>query len=56
VKIPLSFLGRGTFKATIWQDGTGPNDVQRIERAVTSRDVLTVPLAAGGGAAVMIKP
>ena len=56
VKIPLSFLGRGTFNATTWQDGTGPNDVQRIDRTVTARDVLTVPLAAGGGAAVMIKP
>jgi alpha-glucosidase len=54
VNIPLNFLGRGTFKATVWQDGAGPNDVDRIERVVTARDVLTIPLAAGGGAAVMI--
>ena len=56
VRIPLKFLGAGTFNATIWQDGAGPNDVQKIERRVTSHDVLTVPLAAGGGAAVMIRP
>jgi alpha-glucosidase len=56
VAVPLSFLGRGTFKATIWQDGAGPNDVQRTIRKMTKHETLTVAMTAGGGAAVVFEP
>lgn len=56
VNIPLSFLRRGQFKATIWQDGVGPNDVERTHRSVTSRDSLTVKTASGGGSAAIFEP
>jgi len=56
VAIPLAFLGAGKFAAEIWQDGVGPNDVDHVAKPVSSRDVLQVPLSAGGGAAIAIKP
>jgi alpha-glucosidase len=56
VAIPLAFLGAGTFKVEIWQDGAGPNDVEHVVKSVSSRDVLDIPLSAGGGAAIAIKP
>jgi alpha-glucosidase len=56
VTIPLSFLGRGTFKATIWQDGSGPNDVERTVRTVRRGDKLTIRMSAGGGATAVFEP
>ena len=56
VAIPLAFLGAGTFKAEIWRDGAGPNDVEHVVKSVSGRDVLDIPLSAGGGAAIAIKP
>ncbi|HEX7694859.1 MAG TPA: glycoside hydrolase family 97 protein [Sphingomonas sp.] len=56
VDIPLSLLGPGRFEATIWQDGTSPNEVERVTREVTSRDRLSVKMTAGGGAAIRLTP
>lgn len=56
VAIPLAFLGEGKFKAEIWQDGDGANDVEHAARSVSNRDVLHIPMTAGGGAAIAIKP
>lgn len=56
VAIPLGFLGGGTFKAEIWQDGEGANDVEHIVKSVSIRDVLQIPMSAGGGAAIILKP
>jgi alpha-glucosidase len=56
VAVPLSFLGRGTFKATIWRDGAGPNDAVRVVRTVKPGDTLTLSMARGGGSAVVFEP
>jgi len=56
VAIPLAFLGKGTFQAEIWQDGNGANDVEHVVKSISSRDVLRIPMSAGGGAAITIKP
>jgi alpha-glucosidase len=56
VSIPLSFLGRGKFTATVWQDGAGPNDVNRTVRSVDLKDSLTITIAPGGGAAIVLEP
>lgn len=56
VEIPLSFLPVGSFQATVWQDGAQPNDVERLINPVTRRDRLTIKLARGGGAAIIIGP
>jgi alpha-glucosidase len=55
-KVSLGFLPAGRYRATVWQDGATPNEVRRIERVVTSRDVLTLPLSPAGGAAAMLEP
>ncbi len=61
--VPLDFLDGGqTYQATIYRDGedadwkTAPYAIAIEERAVTAEDTLTLPLAAGGGAAVRFTP
>lgn len=54
-QVPLSFLGRGKYRATLWEDGATLNDLRRNKRTVTSRDVLTLHLSSAGGAVVMIE-
>ena len=56
VAIPLDFLGGGKFRAEIWQDGDGPNDVDHVVKSVSKGEVLQVRMSAGGGAAIAIKP
>jgi alpha-glucosidase len=55
-RVPLQFLGAGRWRATIWQDGEVAREVRRSERSVTSKDQLSLPLAAAGGAAVILEP
>lgn len=55
-RVPLRFLPPGKYRATVWQDGATPNDVKRSERTVTRGDVLSLPLAPAGGAAVILEP
>jgi alpha-glucosidase len=56
ITIPLSFLGRGTYNATVWQDGAGPNDVERTVRKVRLGETLTIKMSGGGGAAAIFEP
>ncbi|HWU79239.1 MAG TPA: glycoside hydrolase family 97 catalytic domain-containing protein, partial [Caulobacter sp.] len=56
VAIPLAFLGQGRFKAEIWEDGDGANDVEHVVKSVSNRDVLQLRMSAGGGGAIAIKP
>jgi len=55
-KVSLGFLPPGRWTATAWQDGEGARQVQRTQRTVTRNDVLSLSLAAAGGAAVMLEP
>jgi alpha-glucosidase len=54
--VPLRFLPAGRYRATVWEDGATPNEVRRVEREVTARDVLKLRLASAGGAAVILEP
>ena len=54
--VPLDFLGKGHFAATLWADGTKPDAVVKSESLVTSADRLDLQLAGSGGAALVIKP
>jgi alpha-glucosidase len=56
VAIPLTFLGSGTYKATVWQDGAGPNDVERTTRKVGKGETLAIKMAVGGGATAIFEP
>jgi alpha-glucosidase len=54
LKLPLSFLGAGKFKARIWEDGATPTALRISERDVSALDALELKLAPSGGAAVKI--
>lgn len=57
LKIPLAFLGEGSFTAEVWADDApaGPNGVTRKTVDVTAADVLAATLAPAGGHVVRIK-
>jgi alpha-glucosidase len=57
VRIPLDFLGGGRFHAEIYRDElAAPHRLVRDTRDVDAHDVLTVPLAAAGGALIRLSP
>lgn len=56
LEVPLSFLGKGAWTATIWSDGDAPTNVSRTQRALASSDRLALVLAASGGAVVKLSP
>ncbi len=62
VKIPLAFLARGQFNATLWLDGpdaaTEAESAIRADNAnpVTAAATLTLDLAPNGGAVVILRP
>jgi alpha-glucosidase len=60
VKLPLSFLGGGTFAAHIRTDdradGSNPNEIREENRPVKSGDMLEITLASGGGVAAEFQP
>ncbi|MFV3130513.1 glycoside hydrolase family 97 protein [Niveispirillum sp. KHB5.9] len=56
VDLPLSFLGKGRFTAEILADGTTPADLSRSSKPVTAGDSLSLPLAASGGAVIVLRP
>jgi len=57
--LPLDFLGEGEFEATVFADGadaaTVATSLEITKRAVRAGDKLTLKLAAGGGAAVILR-
>ncbi|BBJ99707.1 glycoside hydrolase family 97 protein [Xanthomonas campestris pv. campestris] len=53
--LPLSFLGKGTWTATIYADGEAPTEVRIDTRKLTRNDSLHLQLAANGGAAIRLQ-
>jgi alpha-glucosidase len=53
VDVPLDFLGRGKFSATIWTDapnaGSDPNQLMKETRSLTAKDGLRVGFGVDGG-------
>ena len=56
VQVPLDFLGKGRFRATIWQDGAAVTDVATTERTVAAVDVVSLAMAASGGGVIRLTP
>jgi alpha-glucosidase len=60
LRIPLSFLGSGSYKAEIYEDASdatqNPKHLSIRRQNVRSSDVLTLHLASGGGCAVRFVP
>lgn len=54
--LPLAFLGKGEWKATIWSDGDAPTDVRKRAQDVDASATLTLALSSGGGAVVKVSP
>ena len=52
--LPLTFLGKGKWTATIWADGAAPTDVRKREQQVDAADSLPLDLSGGGGAVVKL--
>ena len=54
ISVALKFLGAGTFKAKVWEDGATATTLKESERNVSAADVLELKLAPSGGATVRI--
>ena len=59
LELSLDFLGEGTYTATIFRDAEdadlNPNHLIREVRQVRRTDTIRLPLAAEGGAALLIR-
>jgi alpha-glucosidase len=53
--IPLSFLGKGNYKAQVWQDGKTISTLSKSSANHSSADILTLTLAPSGGAVTVLK-
>jgi len=60
VDLPLSFLGPGEFRATLWKDATDadidPNHLTKETRTASSGDTLKIHFALDGGFVCEMKP
>jgi alpha-glucosidase len=60
IDIPLKFLGKGNYEATLYRDptsnGNDPNELRVEKRNVTATESLGVSLASGGGVAAIFRP
>lgn len=57
VAVPLDFLGRGRWRVASWCDGAAPDRVvTRAGEVTAGHGHLIVPMAANGGAALMLTP
>jgi len=60
IALPLRFLGKGEYKATLYMDraadGSEPNSLRQEKRNVTADESLDVTLASGGGVAAVFEP
>ncbi|CAP50362.1 glycoside hydrolase family 97 protein [Xanthomonas campestris pv. campestris] len=54
LQVPLTFLDKGTWTATIYADGAAPTEVNIETRKLTRNDTLQLQLAASGGAAIRL--
>jgi alpha-glucosidase len=54
--LPLAFLGKGSWTATIWSDGEAPTDVHKRVERVDPSAALQLDLSGGGGAVVKLSP
>jgi len=56
VSLPLDFLGRGRFEATVYADGEAADRTTITKQAVGADTTLTLYLKPSGGAAISITP
>ena len=60
LQVPLSFLGKGAWKVTVWQDApdsdVNAEHLVKVEKTVRSTDTLDLKLAPAGGTVVIFSP
>ena len=60
LRLPLGFLGRGSYRLTAFADGEGaaddPKQISVSDATVSASETLTLRLAPGGGYAARLKP
>jgi len=60
LRLPLAFLGKGTYRVKVWRDApasdTDPNQLVAETLDVTAKSVLSVRVAIDGGFVAEIKP
>lgn len=60
IDVPLSFLGKGTFRAHLYSDSPDENknasNLVEIVKTARSSDVLSLNMASGGGVAIIFTP
>lgn len=56
LKVPLSFLGKGSYNANVLQDGADATRLKASDSKVSAAQSLTLKLAPSGGAVAVIKP
>ena len=56
LKVPLDFLGKGSYRARTLQDGADISHLRVAERTVQARESLTLTLAPSGGAVAVLRP
>jgi alpha-glucosidase len=58
LSLPLTFLGDGTYAATLLtdRDAAKPNELAETTRDFTSKDSLDVTVVSGGGVCAVFKP
>ena len=60
LSVPLSFLGKGAWKVTLWQDapdsGQNAEHMVKNEQTVHATDTLQLKLAASGGTVAIFSP
>lgn len=54
--LPLTFLGKGDYRAEIIRDGKEPAAIMRESRKVKAGDLIPVHLAGAGGAVLVLRP
>ena len=54
--LTLSFLGRGTYDATLWTDAPNADRVARSTRSVASGDTIPIELSEAGAAVIELRP
>lgn len=55
LKVPLNFLGKGSYSARVLQDGADANHLAKADSKVVSGHSLTLKLAPSGGAVAVME-
>lgn len=56
LKVPLDFLGKGSYSAQVWEDGETISSLRKSGGSHNRKDSITLKLAPSGGAVAVLRP